>query len=313
MSRPAVSIDDLSFSYGTISALDRISFDVPEECVFGLLGPNGSGKTTLFRILATLLPVPSGCVSVCGIDPAMDPTRLRFQLGITFQSPALDLRLTVRENLLCHGRIYGLSKQDILLRVKEFADRFGISDRMNSYCEELSGGLRRRVELAKGLLHRPRLLLLDEPSNGLDPVARSQFWQLIRDEQKQTGMTVVVTTHLMSEAETCDKLALLNAGKVIRQGSPRELCETEAGNVLSLRCSNPDGLQTQLEKHLDAPSMRHHDRLRFRIPNASQALAEVMVEYSSEIISAEVSRQSLEDVFIDLTGRSLSDQEDPQV
>jgi ABC-2 type transport system ATP-binding protein len=307
MSDAAVAITDLSYQYGSTKALNGISLSIPQGCTFGLLGPNGSGKTTLFRILATLLPVPPGHVSILGSDPATAAAQVRSQLGITFQSPAVDVRLTVAENLYCHGRVHGISRAILRQRIDETIERFALKDRTETLVGELSGGLRRRVELAKGLLHKPRLLLLDEPSSGLDPVARQQFWQLIRDEKQRSGMTVVVTTHLMTEAEDCDRIALLHSGRVIKQGSPAQLTESTAGQVVSIRCAHPDQVKGRLEQITKIPSVQHGDRLRFQHPQASQFLARIMSDLTDEVITAEISRTSLEDVFIELTGHSLSE------
>ncbi len=193
----AISVRGLSHRYGSRQALDNLDFDVTSGEIFGLLGPNGGGKTTLFRILATLLPVQEGQVELLGLDVAREPEHVRTQIGVTFQSPSLDRKLTVRENLATQGALYGLSGSHLAGRIDTLLSRLGLADRARDRVESLSGGLARRVEIAKGLLHDPRVLLLDEPSTGLDPGARLDLWQYLRLLREEAGVTVLVTTHLM--------------------------------------------------------------------------------------------------------------------
>ncbi len=193
--------------------LQEVRFSVAGGCLFGLLGPNGSGKTTLFRLLSTLIPMQTGRLEICGLD--VSKLRLRFddRLGVTFQSPAVDVRLTVHENLRCHGSVYGLTGIRLRDRIAEMLERFRADRSGITLVGQLSGGLKRRVELAKGLMHNPRVLLLDEPTSGLDPRARQEFWDLLLSQVKSQGTTVVVATHLMTEAELCDQLLLLDQGR----------------------------------------------------------------------------------------------------
>ncbi|MFY9254113.1 MAG: ATP-binding cassette domain-containing protein [Fuerstiella sp.] len=297
----------VSHQYGQTQALSDVSLQIRAGCLFGLLGPNGSGKTTLFRLLATLLPLQTGTVSIAGFDLKNQSSQIRRQLGVTFQSPALDNRLTVQENLRCHGRIYGIASGPLKSRIDDLLNQFAIADRRHSIAGELSGGLRRRVELAKGLLHHPTLLLLDEPSTGLDPAARRQFWDAIHDQQHREGTTVVVTTHLMEEAECCEQLLLLDKGKVVCEGSPQELQASLNGDRLTIRLRRTSELRTRLESFLNAESRPVGDRLCFRVNNASGDLQRTMAEFGDEVVSAEVARPTLEDVFLEKTGRVLSD------
>lgn len=311
MIEPCLSVDSVSHSYADSLALDGVSFSVPRGALFGLLGPNGSGKTTLFRLLATLLPLQQGTVKICGFDLASDPSSIRRQLGVTFQSPAVDPRLTVQENLTCHGRIYGIPRIPLRERINELLGQFSLEDRRRSIVGELSGGLRRRVELAKGLLHRPRLLLLDEPSTGLDPSARRQFWELIH--QQKEGTTIIVTTHLMEEAEGCEQLLLLDKGTVVAEGSPSALQSSLDGERLTVRTRNNAQLRPALESMLNVVARPLGDRLCFRTSDAANALQRVMSEFADDVLSAEVARPTLEDVFLEKTGRDFSDETDPEV
>ncbi|MEQ9409093.1 MAG: ABC transporter ATP-binding protein [Fuerstiella sp.] len=303
---PALAVSHVDHHYRSHQALDDVCFQVERGTLFGLLGPNGSGKTTLFRLLATLLPLQSGTVQVCGLDLKSQSADIRRRLGVTFQSPAVDPRLTVEENLRCHGRIYGIRSGDLWRRMDELLQQFTLADRRRSIVGDLSGGLRRRVELAKGLLHSPELLLLDEPSTGLDPVARRQFWDLIREQQQRTPTTVVVTTHLMEEAEGCEQLLLLDKGRVIRHGSPQELQQSLSGQRLTVRTRDNAACRPQLEALLNATARPIADRLCFRIDNAAQGLQQVMSELGTQVVAAEVAQPTLEDVFLETTGRQLS-------
>ena len=301
----AVVAQQVSHSYGNAPALNEVSFEIRGGTFFGLLGPNGSGKTTLFRLLASLLPVQSGTLSVGGHSVATNPAEVRRLLGVTFQSPAVDPRLTVTENLKCHGQIYGLRGADLKQRSGMLLDRFELTDRSRALVGSLSGGLRRRVELAKGLLHSPRVLLLDEPSTGLDPAARRQFWDLIRSQRQEEGTTVVVTTHLMEEAEQCERLVLLDSGRVVCEGAPAELQASLDGQRLSVHCRNTKSTQPAIEQLLQTTARVTGDSLQFRVSDAAGALKQVMDELGSEVISAAVSQPSLEDVFLERTGRGL--------
>lgn len=304
MNRCSLEVTSLSHNYGDRAALNDVSFAVADQCLFGLLGPNGSGKTTLFRLLATLLPLQQGQVSICGFDLETQPAQIRRRLGVTFQSPALDARLSVRENLQCHGRIYGLPRAALRDRIEQLLTDFQLTDRRSSIVGQLSGGLRRRVELAKGLLHRPKLLLLDEPSTGLDPAARRQFWDLI--QAQRAGTTIIVTTHLMEEAEACEQLLLLDRGQVVAQGSPQELQSSLDGERLTIRTRDNAGLRNQIEALLHTTARPLGDRLCFRVTDAAAGLQRVMSELGSDVVSAEVAQPTLEDVFLEKTGRDFS-------
>lgn len=274
--------------------------------MFGLLGPNGSGKTTLFRLLSTLLGIQQGELTVCGLNVRTQQHRVRQRIGVTFQSPALDSRLTVRENFECHAALYGTSAESLTERIHELTVRLRISDRLNSVVSTLSGGLRRRVELAKGLLHSPDLLLLDEPTIGLDVRARQEFMELLREQRQQSGTTIVMATHLMQEAEHCDELLLLDRGTIVGAGSPEKLQADLKGERLVLQVDRmEDDLAGQIGRSLDAKAIIEGQQLTFHLNKPGERIADILKEFGDRIISIQISRPSLEDVFLTLTGRSL--------
>src|SRR2546425_10060458 len=249
---PVIVLRDLVHRYGDRTALNGVSFDVRAAELFGLLGPNGSGKTTMFRILSTLMVPVGGRAVILGQDAARDPSRLRREIGVVFQAQSIDLKLTAAENLWHQGHLYGLHGPALRNRIKEILERVGLADRANERAETFSGGMQRRLELAKGLLHGPRVLLLDEPTTGLDPGARRDLWQYLRTLRDEEQVTVLVTTHLMEEAERCDRLAILNEGKLVALGTPTELKREIGGDVIVLEVSRPDALAMKIQSRFNA-------------------------------------------------------------
>lgn len=292
-SNPAlVAVEALTHRYGQRVALDGVSFEVRRGEIFGLLGPNGGGKTTLFRILTTLIPPTEGRVR--------SVERGRF--GVVFQSPSLDKKLTVAENLRHHGHIYGLRGATLRQRMDELLARFGLADRRNELIEKLSGGLRRRVELAKGLLHRPELLLLDEPSTGLDPLARRELGDYLAELRARDGVTVLLTTHIMDEAERCDRLALLDRGKLVALDRPAALKEQVGGDVVSV---TPAKLHEVIERRFDVKATVVDDTVRIERPRGHEFIPQLVEAFPGEIESVSVGKPTLEDVFIHLTGHRI--------
>lgn len=301
----AVTVEDLRHSYGDRRALNGISFDVASRSVFGFAGPNGGGKSTLFNILSTLLPIQHGDIQALGFRLNSEPAEYRRQIGVTFQSPSLDRRLTVAENLTHQGHLYGLRGTGLKERARCLLDLFGVADRAADIVETLSGGLKRRVELAKCLLHRPRLLLLDEPSTGLDPGARHDFWRCLKQMQSEELVTVVLTTHLMEEAESCDELILLDHGSIIAQGSPSKLRESVQGDRVTVRCDDAEELipllrQSGLNFELAGGA------LVMRSADGQAVLRKVLDQFGDRVQSVSLDKPSLNDVFLEKTGREFS-------
>jgi ABC-2 type transport system ATP-binding protein len=307
MPSSAVAIANLRHRYGEREALRGVSFDIPEGEVFGLLGPNGGGKTTLFRILATLLPLQEGSAAILGHNVATQPDAVRREIGVTFQSPSLDPKLTVRENLKFHGYLYGLTGPALSSRIEELLSRLGLSDRAKDLAETLSGGLKRRVEIAKSLLHNPRVLLLDEPSTGLDPGARHDLWTYLSQLRSETNVTVLVTTHLMEEAERCDRLGILDRGLLVGLGTPAELRGAIGGDVVTLESDDPDALAGAIREKFGLDSQRFGSALRIERTAGHELIRDIVAALGERIKSASLGKPTLEDVFIQRTGHKFWD------
>jgi ABC-2 type transport system ATP-binding protein len=305
MSEPVVRIEGLSYSYGTRRALDQVDLSIEDGEIFGFLGPNGSGKTTLFRILSTLVRPQTGRVTMLGADLATRQDVLRPQLAVVFQSPSLDVQLTARENLRHHGHLYGLGGRPLEDGIERMLAQFSLSDRGNDYVRTLSGGMRRRVELAKGLLTRPRILLMDEPATGLDPAARVDLWRAIQDARRSSGLTVLVTTHLMDEAEECDRLAIMDGGRVVVSGAPGRLKEQIGGDVITLRGRDAEALRRAIEEKFGLKAEMMDGTVRLERPRAHEFVPQLVEAMPGLIESISVGRPTLEDVFIHATGHRL--------
>jgi ABC-2 type transport system ATP-binding protein len=302
---PAVRVKDLRRQYGDRAALDGVSFSVACGEIFALLGPNGGGKTTLFKILSTLLPATSGEVDILGQSLTQNPHAVRSCLGIVFQHPSLDPKLTVMENLQHHGHLYGLRGKTLRERSVLMLKRLGLTDRANDIVETLSGGMQRRVELAKGLLHKPTLLLLDEPSTGLDPGARRDFNNYLQQLRNQDGVTIILTTHIMDEAERCDRVGILHQGKLVAMGTPDALKAQVGGDVVAIRAANLSEFREKLVGRFNCDPTVVDGSLRIERPRGHEFVREVVEAFPGEVQSITFGRPTLEDVFIHQTGHQF--------
>lgn len=300
---PAIELVDVSYNYGERRALDAVSFAIAEREMFALLGPNGGGKTTLFKLLSTLAPLQSGDARILGIDLHHETLALRRQIGVVFQHPSVDGKLTVGENLAHHGRLYGISGPRLRERVRTMLARLGLGTRADDLVETLSGGLRRRVELAKALLHQPQLLILDEPSTGLDPTARREFLNYLADLKQRDGITIVLTTHHMEEAEGCDRIGLLDQGRLVALAPPAELKSRVGGDIVVIHAANPEVLQQKIEQRMRIKTTLVDRMLRVERPRGHEFLRDVVEAFGVEIDSVTFGKPTLEDVFVHLTGR----------
>jgi ABC-2 type transport system ATP-binding protein len=305
---PVISVQNIVHRYDGRTALDDVSFDVRPAELFGLLGPNGSGKTTLFRILSTLMVPTAGRAMIMGFDAAKDPAAVRRQIGVVFQAQSVDEKLTAYENLWHQGHLYGLQGASLKARISEILGRVGLADRMKELVETFSGGMARRVELGKGLLHHPSVLLLDEPTTGLDPGTRRDLWQYLQILRDQERVSVIVTTHLMEEAERCDRLAILNEGKLVALGTPSELKHEIGGDVLLLDATrDAESLAQRISTRfqVEATVMGDESRgnqVRIEMENGHRFITGLVEAFPGEIQAVRVSKPTLEDVFIHRTG-----------
>lgn len=307
----AIIVRDLVKSFGERRALDGISLEVRKGELFCLLGPNGGGKSTLFRILATLSLPDAGSARISGHDVVTEAPGVRARLGVVFQSPSLDGKLTILENLRCGGALYGLRGAELASRIGAAAGALNLTDRLGDIVETLSGGLQRRVEIAKCLLIRPEVLLLDEPSTGLDPGARLDLWAALEKLRSEHGVTALCTTHLMEEAARADRVGIVSDGRLVAVGTPGELTSAIGGDVISLGVSKETGTD-QLARAIAARTgipatvVEGEVRIEHREPYA--LAARLAGEFPSEITSLRIARPTLEDVFIARTGRLFADQ-----
>jgi ABC-2 type transport system ATP-binding protein len=307
-SESAIVIAGLTHRYGERTALHGVDLDVGRGEIFGVLGPNGGGKTTLFKVLATLVAPQEGRVTVFDEDVGRHPERVRRRLGVVFQHPALDGKLTVLENLVCHGALYGLGGAESRTRAARLLERLGLTERADDYVETLSGGLARRVELAKGLLHEPSLVLLDEPSTGLDPGARRDFFSYLVHLRDHEGLTVVLTTHYMEEAERCDRIGFIHQGRVVAIGRPSELKAEIGGDVVVVDAADAERLRGRIADRFECVPRVVDGVLRIEIPRGHEFVRDVVEAFPADIRSVTFGKPTLEDVFVHLTGeRFFSD------
>ncbi len=303
---PVISVQNLVHRYEERTALNGVSFDVEPAELFGLLGPNGSGKTTLFRILSTLMLPTGGRAIVMGCDAARDAASLRRQIGVVFQAQSVDPKLTAYENLWHQGHLYGLRGSALKKRVGEILARVGLADRAKERVETFSGGMQRRIELAKGLLHHPGVLLLDEPTTGLDPGARRDLWQYLQILRDEEQVSVLVTTHLMEEAERCDRLAILSEGNLVALGTPTELKSEIGGDVILLDAAHDaEALAGRIRERFGVEATAMGQQVRLERESGHRFVTDVVEAFPGEIQAISVSKPALEDVFIHRTGHKF--------
>ena len=301
-----IAVQSLVHRYENRTALNGVSFEVRPAELFGLLGPNGSGKTTLFRILSTLMVPTAGRALVMGCDAAQDPARVRRQIGVVFQAQSIDPKLTAYENLWHQGHLYGLRGRMLKRRAGEILARVGLADRAKERVETFSGGMQRRIELAKGLLHHPAVLLLDEPTTGLDPGARRDLWQYLQTLRDEEHVSVLVTTHLMEEAEHCDQLAILNEGNLVALGTPAELKGEIGGDVVLLdAAANAELLAGKIRTRFHVQTTVLGNQVRIEREEGHRFVPDLVEAFPGEIQAISVSKPALEDVFIHRTGHKF--------
>ncbi len=304
----AIEIKNLVKEFDGIRAVDGISLEIEYGEIFALLGPNGAGKTTTISILATLLKPTSGKAEVNGYDVIKQAAKVRHSIGIVFQDPSLDDRLTARENLEIHGRLYHMKRDERRKRIKEVLQMVELEDRADSLVKTFSGGMRRRLEIARGLMHKPRLLFLDEPTLGLDPQTRRHIWNYI-EKLREEGVTVLLTTHYMEEADQlADRIAIIDKGKIVALGSPSELKDSIGGDIIKIKCDDENKMIELLSANgfdamvVDGEVIIKAEKAEKEIPKIFTLAKEI------EIISIMYKEPSLEDVFIHYTGKAYREE-----
>jgi ABC-2 type transport system ATP-binding protein len=297
-----ISVDNLNHAYASRAALSDLNLQVNAGEIFGLLGPNGSGKSTLFRILSTLMAPSGGRAKIAEFDVTSQPDEVRRRIGVVFQSQSLDKKLTVEENLRSQGHLFGLSGSKLRNRIEEVLSRLGLASRRHDLVEALSGGLRRRVEIAKALLHQPPVLLMDEPSTGLDPGARRELWQYIEDLRARQNTTVLLTSHVLDDAEHCDRLLLLHQGRAVAEGTPSELKSRIGGDVVVLEAADPQLIAEGLAQRFGVEPKVVDGLVRVEIADGHRFIAAAVEAFPGSIRSVALHKPTLEDVFLDETG-----------
>jgi ABC-2 type transport system ATP-binding protein len=300
-----IQVQNLTHRYGDRVALSNVSFEVKKGEVFGLLGPNGGGKSTLFRILSTMMVPTEGRAFLAGHDVVSDPAAVRRHVGVVFQTQSLDKALTVEENLRAQGHMHGLSGAVLRQRMEAAMERLGLLDRRKDLVDTLSGGLRRRVEIAKALLHRPQVLLMDEASTGLDPAARRDLSRHVESLRDNEGVTILLTTHILEEADRCDRLVLLHQGNIVAHGSPGELRARIGGDVVVLETDDTKSLAQGIAARFGYVPVVRDGQVRVEIPNGHRFIAEVVEAFPGSIESVGLHKPTLEDVFVRETGASI--------
>jgi ABC-2 type transport system ATP-binding protein len=288
-----------------IAAVNDLSFTVEAGELFGFLGPNGAGKTTTINMLCTLLKPTSGRITLNQFDVVKFPNEIRRSIGVVFQDPSLDEKLTAWENLDFHARLYHIPKEIKLERMKMLLELTGLEERKNDLVNTFSGGMKRRLEIARGLLHFPKVLFLDEPTLGLDPQSRSHIWDYIHQIKKRENLTIFLTTHYMDEAEHCDRIAIIDHGGMIALETPYDLKKGMAGDYILLKTDNPEKAKAYIEETYQVDVGEEEDALLFETASGEEFLPGFILKAPFKITSVNIRRPTLDDVFLNLTGRGI--------
>jgi ABC-2 type transport system ATP-binding protein len=304
-----IKVKNLTKKFNGLTAVDDISFEVEEGTVFGFLGPNGAGKTTTINILCTLLSPTSGSAYIAGLDCMKESSEVRKAIGIVFQDTTLDKDLTAYENLIFHAFLYNVPKNEMKDRVNDvlkFVDLYG---RKDDLVKKFSGGMKRRLEVARGLIHRPRVLFLDEPTLGLDPQSRTNLWEFISELPKKHGVTIFMTTHYMEEAEVCDNISIIDNGKIIAAGSPDELKKTVGGDIVYIKTTDNINAKNEMEKLFGFKVSEKEGELYTTCTLSDTCIPEMIRTIGEKVLSVRLQRPTLNDVFIKLTGKTIRDED----
>jgi ABC-2 type transport system ATP-binding protein len=301
----AIEVVDLKKSYDTVEAVRGVGFTVGAGEIFGFLGPNGAGKTTTIKILCTLLQATSGTARLAGLDVAASPSEVRKRIGVIFQDPALDDRLTAEENLMLHAVAYRVPRADRQVRIDESLHFVDLFDRRKDLTRTFSGGMKRRLEIARGLVHRPDILFLDEPTTGLDPQTRARTWEVLRELRQKFGTTLFMTTHYMDEAENCDRIAIVDHGLIVALDTPAALKQRVGKDLVAARTAQPEALARLLTEKYGLASTPAEGGLTFLVEAGDAFIVKLLTSDRPPLEGISVRRPTLDDVFLSLTGRQI--------
>jgi len=309
VSEPAVLVAGLVKRYGEVEAVRGIGFEVAPGETFGFLGPNGAGKSTTIKILCTLAAPTSGTARVAGYDVVKNRDTVRRNIGLVFQDPTLDSYLTGEQNLRFHADLYGVPRQQLAPRMRQVLEMVGLWDRRQAVVATYSGGMKRRLEIARGLLHAPRVLFLDEPTVGLDPQTRSSIWEYINDLKQREDITIFLTTHYMDEAENCDRIAIIDHGKIVAIDTPENLKASVGKDRVQIRTADDQTAIAELKERFELEAAIHDGMVTFNVESGEQFVPRLFEGLSQQIKAVSVSRPSLDDVFMSYTGKTIRDAE----
>lgn len=304
-----IDVDRLAKRFGGVVAVDDISFQVKRGEIFGFLGPNGAGKTTTISMLCTLLKPSSGTATVSGFDIVKQRSDVRQSIGLVFQDSSLDEYLTAEQNLRFHAYAYNIPRMQRSKRIDELLELVGLADRRKSKVSTFSGGMKRRLEIARGLLHQPDVLFLDEPTLGLDPQTRRHIWEHIMNLQKSSGLTIFLTTHYMDEAENCHRITIIDRGHIIAMDSPEGLKDSVGGDLVILRAEDEEAARKELSQKYNIEADADNGSLSFYVPHGDRFIAGLLNGFNSRLTAINIRRPTLDDVFLKLTGRAIRDEE----
>ncbi|HEX3541650.1 MAG TPA: ATP-binding cassette domain-containing protein [Acidimicrobiales bacterium] len=303
----AISARDLVKSYGSVEAVKGVSFDVDSGETFGLLGPNGAGKTTTISMLCTMTIPTGGSASVAGFDVVAQPAEVRRQIGLVFQASTVDDYLTAMQNLRFHAVLYSLPKKGLSDRLRQVLDLVGLWDRRASRVRTFSGGMKRRLEIARGLLHSPRVLFLDEPTVGLDPQTRNRIWEYVDELKQREAVTIFLTTHYMDEAEHCDRIAIIDGGRLVVMDTPAALKAAVGRDRIELHTDDDDAAVSRLAERFGLAATSAGGTVTTQVANGERVVPQLCAGLGLAVYSVNVIRPSLDDVFMAHTGRAIRD------
>ncbi len=304
-----IELKELTKSFGNTRAVDSVSLDIKKGEIFGLLGPNGAGKSTTIKMLVTILKGDSGSASINGYDVIKDQTLVRESVGIIFQDPSLDERLTAEENLYFHSRLYHVPSGEIKKRIDSSLELVGLSEKRKDLVLTFSGGMKRRLEIARGIIHTPKVLFLDEPTIGLDPQTRKHIWKYLEELRQKEDLTILLTTHYMEEAEICGRVAIMDHGKIIALDSPENLKKSIRDDLIYITTDNNAETAAILLEKLNVKAVHEGDFLCISAPDGRHFLPLIFEAVGKRITGADIKKPTLEDVFIRLTGRTIREEE----